>query len=92
MGISLNIPEDQERTLRRAWGGDLDRAVLEALVIEGYRSARLSIGEIADLLGLATRSEAEDWLGKRAVKSNYDIAELEADRRTLGELFPEQRP
>lgn len=89
MGISLNIPSDKEQTLRQAWGGDLDRAALEALIIEGYRSARLSIGEVADLLNFATRFEAEEWLTGRGVQSNYDLDELRADRQILGAIFPE---
>ncbi|CAG0989753.1 hypothetical protein PHYC_02222 [Phycisphaerales bacterium] len=32
MGLSLNIPIEAEQTLRQAFGADLDRAALEALV------------------------------------------------------------
>lgn len=91
MAISLDVSQDKERTLREAWGDDLGRAALEALVIEGYRRARLTIGEVADLLGFSTRFEAEEWLGARGVSSNYDVRELEADRRTLAKLFPKMR-
>jgi len=83
--VKLDIPHDVEESLRAAWG-DLDRAATEALVIESYRSGRLSIGEVARILGVATRYEAEQWLGGRGVSWNYSAEELEADRRTIERL------
>jgi hypothetical protein len=50
MSISINIPKDQEQLLRDAWGSGLDRAVFEGLLVESYRAARLSAGELAELL------------------------------------------
>lgn len=37
MGISLNVPDFAEAALREAWGADLGRVALEALVSESYR-------------------------------------------------------
>ena len=82
MTVKLDIPKDVEDSLRAAWG-DLDRAATDALVIESYRSGRLSIGEVARILGVETRFEAEQWLGGRGVCWNYSLNELEADRQTI---------
>ena len=42
---TLNLPLDASQTLQRAFGPDLDRAAVEALAIEGYRTAKLTAGE-----------------------------------------------
>lgn len=83
MTIDLNIRTESEAILREALGHDLGAAALEALLIEGYRCGNLSTGDIADVLGLETRFQAEQWLCDRDVHANYTVAELESDRRTL---------
>jgi hypothetical protein len=87
MAIRLNIPADVECELRAALGGDLDRAALEALVLESYRSRRIGVGLVRRVLGLATRWDAERWLGEHGAEMSYSIEDLEADRRTLDRLL-----
>jgi predicted HTH domain antitoxin len=65
---------------------DLDQAAKEALVIQGYRTGRLSIGQVARVLGFETRFEAEEWLGKHDVTWNYSVEELKADIETIRKL------
>lgn len=83
MTLSLNIPKHAEDTLRNAWGDRLDQAAFEGLLIESYRAAKLSAGEVASLLGLATSSQGISWLAEHGIPLNYSLADLEADRRTL---------
>jgi hypothetical protein len=87
VGISLNIPADLEKLLREALGGDLERAAIEALALEGYRARRLGTAEVRRLLGLETRLEAEAWLASKGATSNYSLEDLEDDRRTIRDLF-----
>lgn len=87
MAISINIPKDQEETLREAWGSNLDRAALEALAIEGYRSGKLSAAEVGRLLGLEDRWVVNQWLADHKVPLNYTLEDLEADRSTLDRLL-----
>lgn len=87
MVLNIDLPEQGEAILREAFDGDLGQAAKEALVIEGYRTARLSLGQVRQLLGLQTRIEAEQWLGKRGVCWNYGIEDLEEDRKTIHDLF-----
>jgi predicted HTH domain antitoxin len=89
MSVSFNIPKPFEDVLRAEWG-DLDLAAKDALVIESYRTGKLSIGQVADLLGLATRLMAEKWLGERGVAMNYGLDDLEDDRNALDEFFGRQ--
>ncbi len=90
MSITFSIPESIEQELARQLG-DLGLAAKEALVIESYRTGKLSIGQVASVLGFETRFEAEEWLGKRGVHWNYSPEELQADRQTLRTLCDENR-
>ena len=86
MAVSIDIPKEAEDALREEWGGNLEQAAKEALLIESYRTGRISIGYLAQLLCLSRR-ETETWLGSRGVHWNYGIEDLEADRKTLNEIF-----
>ena len=85
MAILIDIPKELEQDLRAEWG-DLERAAKEALLIESYRSGKLSIGYLAEILGMGV-IEAENWLGQRGVNWNYSTEDLEADRKTLSRLL-----
>ena len=87
MTLSLNIPKEAEQTLLDAWGSGLDRAALEALAIEGYRSGKFGTAQVRKLLNFETRWDAERWLGSRGVHLNYSIEDLDADRRTLDRIL-----
>lgn len=87
MTINLNIPPDHEQLLRHALGADLGTVALESLIIEGYRSGKLSAAEVGRLLGLADRWTVNQWLAERKVPLNYTLEDLEADRKTLDRLF-----
>lgn len=85
----LSYSSSVEQTLTKAFGSDLKRVALEALAIEGYRSAKLTAGEVAKILGLATSIEAQAWLGQHGVSLNYSSDDLESDRAALAKHFPE---
>ena len=85
MHVHINIPHEAEDVLRREWG-DLDQAARDALLVESYRTGKISIGFLAATLGVS-RWDAERWLTQRGVSWNYGLDDLEDDRRTLGELF-----
>ena len=88
MQVQSNTPE-VEQTLQRAVGEDLNRAALESLAIEGYRTGKLTAGEVAKIVGLDTSLEAQDWLAQRGLPLNYSLEDLEADRAALAKHFPE---
>jgi predicted HTH domain antitoxin len=86
MAITIQFPGQVEDTLRANWG-DLDQAAKEALIIESYRQAKISLGDVARGLGLETRIGAQQWLANHGIPLNYDIADWEADCNTLHTLF-----
>lgn len=86
MAISFELPANVENDLRQELG-DLSKAARDAFLIENYRAGRLSVGDIATILGFDTKYQAEQWLGQRGVTWNYGPAELEADRLTLAKVL-----
>jgi predicted HTH domain antitoxin len=85
--VQIDIPKQAEDALRSEWG-DLEQAAKEALLIESYRAGKITVGFLAEQLGVS-RWEAESWLGSRGVHWNYSLEDLEADRKTLAALFGE---
>ena len=65
MQVSLTIPDDVAAELEPG-GADLGRRALEALAIEGYRAEALSLGQVAEMLGLSI-NEADGFLKARGV-------------------------
>ena len=70
----------------RAQWGDLEQAAKEALLAESYRQGKISIGFLAQTLGMGV-IEAQRWLAQRGVPSNYSRQDFDADCRTLEKLF-----
>lgn len=83
MTLRIEISDDAENALRKAWGPDLARAAVEALALEGYRRGKLSRYEVQRLLGFSDRWQTEEWLGLQGADVNYALDDLAADREAL---------
>jgi len=90
MALILNLPASAEAAFRDAWGDQIDRKGLEALALEGYRDGKLSVGKLAELLGLATTQDADRWLAERGLPLNYSVDDFRNDCRTLDRLHADQ--
>lgn len=84
MEITITLPEDVASVFL-ANGENLEREVLEATAIEGYRTEKLSHAQVGRILGL-TRFKVDEFLKKHKVPLNYSIEDLHADRETLDKL------
>jgi hypothetical protein len=82
MDVQLQIPDDVARVIQNQQP-DLSRAALEALALEGYRSERLSEGQVRRMLGFRTRMQVHTFLKAHNVYLNYSIHELESDLASL---------
>ncbi len=91
MAIMIDLPSEEEEVFRVALGPDLGQAAREAMLIEAYRRGGISLGRLAELLGLETTHEADEWLARRGVPLNYSFADFQADSETLRELKAESR-
>ncbi|MEK6410776.1 MAG: UPF0175 family protein [Acidobacteriota bacterium] len=84
MEILLTIPDEIAAQLDNA--NDLSRLALEALAIEAYRREALSLGEVADLLGVSVY-EADGFLKALGVPAGLTLDELEQQRVALDNLL-----
>lgn len=85
MNIELQIPDEVARILSTEYA-DLPRAAMEALALDGYRSNRLSDGQLRQMLGFSSRMQVHAFLKERGVPLNYSLADLELDRETSKDL------
>lgn len=81
MNLELQIPDEAARLLLAQYP-DLSRATLEALALEGYRSMRLSDGQVRQMLGFTSRMQVHSFLKERGVHLHYSLDDLEQDRAT----------
>ncbi len=88
MDVIIHIPKGIEEQLEAAFGRDLAQAAREALAVEGYRTERLSLGQVAALLGVSTM-EADLFLKERQIPLLYTIDDYERDRRALKSALAE---
>ena len=84
MRVTLKLPDE----IAGGFGseGELPRRVLEALVLQRYLSLEISLGRLAELLGLNS-TEAEAFLDRNNSRLPYTREMLEEDRRNLAEAL-----
>ena len=82
--ITIELPDTVIRELPPS-SEDVSRRVLEAVVLEGYRSASYSRGEVAQLLGLSWHA-TEQFLAKHGLPYHYTLEDLDEDRQTLNRV------
>lgn len=86
MQITVNIPDEFAKAVTPE-GEDPERAVLEALALEGYRSEALSESDVREMLGLRTRMQVHAFLKEHGVYLQYGIEELEQDMQSARQLI-----
>lgn len=88
MQIEIVLPDDIARDLTAKWG-NLERQILEMVVVQAYRDEVISAGKVRQLLGMATRLEVDAFLKQQGALLHYDETELEADCQTHEQLRTE---
>ena len=78
MTIVLNLPEDIAQDLSRQ-EGDLSRAALESLALQGYRAGHLSEEQVRRMLGFESRFDVHAFLKRHQTYLNYTEADLKHD-------------
>ena len=76
----------ERRRLLIASGALLNLEVSCEVAAEGYRSGQLSIGQVAELLGLGV-IQAEAFLRGRGVNLNHSAADLQRDTETVNSIL-----
>jgi len=84
MQVTLKLPDEIAEGLGR--DAEIPRRVLEALILQRYMSGEISLGRLAELLGLS-RTEADSFLDRNNARHPYTREMLDEDRRNLAEVF-----
>ncbi|HVU89258.1 MAG TPA: UPF0175 family protein [Pirellulales bacterium] len=86
MKVIVDIPAEVEQALQQQLGGDLTQAAKEAMAVAWYRAEKLSIGQVAALLGISTY-EADGLMKQHGVVVPYSIDDFKQDQITLDRLL-----
>ncbi len=82
MTVDLPISPSLSEHLR-AHLPDFDRAALEGLALEGYRHGALSLAQVAELLDLPSRWEAQEFLTSFGLWPDYAQETLDEELSPL---------
>jgi hypothetical protein len=85
MQVTVDIPDEFAALLVPA-GSDPARLVLENSVAEAYRRRRLTMEQVRQILGFATRMEVDPFLQRFEI-SDYTAEDLRSDIATLQDLL-----
>jgi predicted HTH domain antitoxin len=86
MKVTIDIPDTMEQTLYDQLGHDLGKAAKESLAIAWYQSEKISIGQVADMLGVSVY-EADGMMKEHHVDAPYSLIDHENDHATLDRLL-----
>jgi predicted HTH domain antitoxin len=86
MKVTIDIPDSMQETLQEQLGKNLSQAAKEALAIAWYRAETLSIGQVAELLGISVY-EAEGFMKANHVDAPFSLKDYERDRDTLDRVL-----
>jgi predicted HTH domain antitoxin len=89
MSVTVDLPKGLEEQLNAVWGGNLPRAMKEALAAEGYRNGKLSLGQVAALLETSINN-ADGFLKGRGIMSPYSMQDLTEDIESIEKILRKQ--
>ena len=82
MEVTINLPEDVANVFL-ANGENLEREILEATALEGYRSGKLSQAQVRRMLNLATDMQVDAFLKEHEVYLEYDLNDIKRETEFL---------
>ena len=85
MLLTIDIPDDIAQQLTET-SEQLRRRLLELLVIEAYRTERITHFQVGQLLELPSRWAVDAFLKTHNAYLHYNEKDLESDRETLRQL------
>lgn len=75
MDITISLPEDVAKVFN-ANGANIEREVLKATALEGYRAGVLSQAQVRRMLGFKSDMQTDAFLKKHGVYLEYDLNDL----------------
>lgn len=89
MQITVDIPDNIAQQLTET-PEELQRYLLELLVIEAYRTERITHFQVRQILKLPSRWAVDAFLRAYHAYLHYNEEDLESDRETLRQLREKQ--
>ena len=87
MTLTIDIPDAMQQSLQQQFGQqDLAQAAKESLAVSWYVAEKLSIGQVAELLGISVY-EAEGFMKSHGINAPFSLEDFEHDRTTLDRLL-----
>ncbi len=85
MNVQVKIPDEVFKHI----DAQTSRQILEAVVLEAYKSQQLTAAQVGKILGFPTRIEVLDFLAKNQIAwVDYSTEDAERERNLLRELLP----
>ena len=81
MQVILDLPEEFANYLGRD-AEALSRAALEALVLEGIRSGKLSTAQVRRALGIESRDQMDAFLNAHGIEASLTLEQVHQDSET----------
>lgn len=78
MEVTITLPEDIA-TVFLGGGENLEREVLEATALEGYRVRKLSQAQVRRMLDFATDMQTDSFLKEHGIYVEYDMQDIERE-------------
>lgn len=85
MQVVLEIP-DRLATQLQTNGRSLPQRAMEDLAVEAYRLEELSLGQLAEMLGLSI-NDANGLLKSRGISDDFSLEEFEEQRKSMERLL-----
>jgi hypothetical protein len=86
MTVTVRLPDELATHLAATGGADLERRVLEAVVLEEFRSGRMSKAALRRALGFEVLDEVDCFLKAHAVWEYISLDDVRSDVETLERL------
>jgi Uncharacterised protein family (UPF0175) len=78
MTLTIPIPIALTQLLQQAVP-DLNHAALEGIAVQGYRRGALSLADVRELLGFASRWDAQDFLAAAGAWPSYTDKDVQIE-------------
>ncbi len=82
MEVTINLPEDVGGVFS-ANGENIEREVLEATALEGYREGKLSQAQVRRMLGYQTDMQVDAFLKEHKIYLEYDLDDIRRETEFL---------
>ena len=78
MEFAINLPENIVKVFS-ANGENIEREVLEATALEGYREGKLTQAQVRRMLGFATDMQVYAFLKEHEIYLEYDLEDIKQE-------------